>query len=112
MKYDANEYYETEEVQEAVSSTALHLADQVAREVADMPDVQGEYLTDCAIDSVIAWPVMDRIMSKYGVPPEVRADLVGLFARTNHYKGVAGWDRGYGAGWDAALEVWGLKSCD
>lgn len=104
--------YDTEEVFETVTSVTRALADQIAREVAQMPNAQGEYLTDCAIDSVIAWPVIDRIMGRYGVPREVRADLVGLLSRMNHYRGVVGWDQGYGAGWDAALEVWGLKSCE
>lgn len=108
----SNELYESAEVQEAVSSVTMHLANPIAREVKDMPDTNGEYLLECAIDSVVAWPVIDRIMSNSGVPADARDDILGLISRKSHYAGVKGWDRGYGAGWDAALEVWGLKKCD
>lgn len=101
--------YASAEVSEAVSSATIHLANQIAKEVQDAPNVHGDFFVECAIDSVIGWPVIDRVLRERGVSADVRDDLLGLISRANHYAGVRGWDRGYGAGWDAALEVWGLQ---
>ena len=102
-------YYITDEVRDAVALVTEHLAATVDQEITGMPE--GERVREIAVQSVIAWPVIDRVIRAYGVPEDVRQDLLELIVGKAHHNRLNGWDRGYSAGWDSALEVWGMKSC-
>ena len=102
---NSNELYKSAEVEKAVSSAMIHLKDTIAVEMS------GEHIPEHAADSVIAWPVIYRILSSYGVPHEVRMDILGLISRKAYYAGEKSWRNGYGHGWDAALKTWGLNKC-
>jgi hypothetical protein len=100
--------YVTSEVRDAASLVAVHLANAVERAVDGMPEGKSR---DLAIENVIAWPVIERVIRAYGVPEDVRGDLLRLIVGKAHHNRAEGWEAGYGAGWDAALEVWGLGKC-